>query len=169
MAEEAYLLDTNIVNAASNEGDRLHEKIRAWLDGLGDAAVFTSAVSLAESEYGLNVYPLEAHERQSIREARAAYQVLPINPDTSRIYGRIRAALFDKYAPRDRRRKVRSHYAEDLRERTSGKELGIQENDLWIVSIAIAYNLVFVTGDRRGGMRKIVETANYGHRTRFWS
>ena len=169
MAEEAYLLDTNIASAASYEGDRLHEKVRAWLDGLGDAAVFISAVSLAECEYGLNVHSLESHVQQSIREAMAAYQVLPIDPDTSRIYGRIRAALFAAYAPRNRRNRIASRYVEDLRERTSGKELGIQENDLWIVSIAIAYNLIFVTGDRQGGMRKIIDAANYNHRTRFWS
>ena len=47
--------------------------------------------------------------------------------------------------------------------------MGIQENDLWIVSTAVQYNLVFVTDDRRGGMRNIIEKANYSHRTQFWS
>ena len=108
MAEEAYLLDTNIASAASYEGDRLHEKVRAWLDGLGDAAVFISAVSLAECEYGLNVHSLEVHVQQAIREAMGSYQVLPIDPDTSRIYGRIRAALFTTYAPRNRRNRIAS-------------------------------------------------------------
>ena len=97
------------------------------------------------------------------------YQVLPIDRHTAEIYGSIRADLFRAYAPRDRRNRFASRYVEDLRERTSGKELGIQENDLWIVSVAVEYNLIFVTGDRGGGMKKIVEVANYAHRTQYWS
>ena len=97
------------------------------------------------------------------------YQVLPIDQHTAQIYGRIRASLFNAFAPRDNRNRVARAYVEDLRERTSGKELGIQENDLWIVSTAIQYNLMFVTDDRRGGMRNIVAKANYTRRTQFWS
>ena len=169
MAEEAYLLDTSIASAAGYEGHRLHEKVRAWLDGLGDAAVFVSAVSLAESEYGLSLYPLEAHIQQDIRRAMETYQVLPIDHHTSRIYGPIRAGLFNAYAPRNHRNRIASRYVEDLRERTSGKELGIQENDLWIVGVAVQYNLVFVTADGGGGMRNIVDEANYTHRTQYWN
>ena len=168
MADEAYLLDTNIIKAASYKGDRLHEQVRTWLDNLGDAAVFISAASLAECEYGLNVYPLESHIRRDIRKAMAAYQVLPIDHHTSKIYGLIRAQLFDAHAPRDQRGKIATKYVVDLRERTSDKELGIQESDLWIVSVAVQYHLVFVTNDNGGGMKSIVEAAKYTHRIKYW-
>ena len=46
--------------------------------------------------------------------------------------------------------------------------LSIQENDPWIVSHAKAHNLEFVTTDRRGGMRTIVEVARYEERTFFF-
>lgn len=56
MADEAFLLDTNIANAPGFEGHRLHEQVRAWLAEKEGEAVFVSAVSLAECEYGLNIF-----------------------------------------------------------------------------------------------------------------
>ena len=166
--DEGYLLDTSVASAAGYAGHRLHQGVRTWLSGLGDNTVFVSAVTLAESEYGLNLVPLPANIKADIRSAMATYTVLPIDRHTAEIYGRIRGRLFNAYAPRDHRNRISSRYVEDLRERTSGKQLGIQENDLWIVSVAVQYNLIFVTGDGGGGMRNIVDEADYVDRTRFW-
>lgn len=168
MVQETYLLDTSIASIAGYEGDVRHAGVRQWLDGLEDDAVYISAVSVAESEYGLNLNPLDAQSQQDIRSAIGTYQVLRLDRHTAGVYGPIRAALFRKYAPRDYRNRITTRYIEDLREPTTGKELGIQENDLWIVSVAVQYNMVFVTADGSGGMRNIVEEANYVHRTTFW-
>lgn len=169
MAMDGYLLDTNIASRSFHEGSTLHTPTRSRLASLGDDPVFISAVSLAETEYGLNLVTLDAHQQRDIRRAIATYKVLPINHHTAEIYGKIRAALFNAYAPRDRRNNIDSRYADDLREPTTGKELGIQENDLWIVSVAVEYNLVFVTADRAGGMRRIVDAAKYAQRTQYWT
>lgn len=169
MVEEAYLLDTTIASIAGYEGDERHASVREWLDGLQSDVVFISAVSVAESEYGLRLNPLDAQSEQDIRNAIRTYQVLPIDHHTATVYGPIRAALFRAYAPRDYRKRIASRYIEDLREPTTGKELGVQENDLWIVSVAVQYNMVFVTADGGGGMKKIVDEANYAHRTRYWT
>ena len=40
----------------------------------------------------------------------------------------------------------------DLRDATTGKELGIEENDLWQVSVAATYDMLLITFDR---MRRI--------------
>ena len=169
MVEEAYLLDTTIASIAGYVGDGRHRSVRAWLDGLQDDVVFISAVSIAECEYGLSLKPLDAQSEQEIRSAFGNYQVLPIDHHTAAVYGPIRAALFRAYAPRDYRNRIASRYIEDLKEPTTGKELGIQENDLWIVSVAVQYNMLFVTADGGGGMKKIVDEANYAHRTRYWT
>ena len=169
MTTEGYLLDTNIASWACHQGSTPHARVRARVDGLGDDVAFISAVSLAEVEYGLSLVPSGVQEPANFRRATDMYKVLPIDRHTAEVYGSIRADLFRAYAPRDRRDRFASRYVEDLRERTSGKELGIQENDLWIVSVAVEYNLIFVTGDRGGGMKTIVEVANYAHRTQFWS
>ncbi len=165
---EAYLLDTSIASPAWYEGHKRHKDVRERLESLGDDAVFVSAVSIAEVQYGLRLVALDAQKHQSIRSALERYKVIPVDHHTAQTYAETRATLFKAYAPRDRRNRISSAYIEDLRERTSGKELGIQENDLWIVSVAVQYNLVFVTADQGGGMRKIVDAANYAHRTEYW-
>ena len=167
MTANGYLIDTNVAISAFHKGNKLHSRVRAWLGTLGDDPVFISAVSLAETEYGLNLVPTDKKMQRDVRSAMATYKVLPINHHTAEVYGKIRASLFNAFAPKDRRNKIATRYADDLRERTTGKELGIQENDLWIVSVAVEFNLIFATADKAGGMKKIVDAANYTHRTHY--
>lgn len=167
--KDIYLLDTNVASWASYQGSRYHQQIRPQVDALGNDAVFVCPVTLAEVEYGLNAAPMQETSRQNIRNAIAEYQVLELNRHTAVEYGTIRARLFHRFAPRDNRNQFSSGYVEDLREPTTGKQLGIQENDLWIVSIAVQYNVVFITADRRGGMKNIVDAANHNDRTQFWT
>lgn len=168
MASESYLLDTSVATAAWYQRDPRHDAVRDWLEEAGSDTVFISAVSIAESEYGLNVGSADSTVQHQVREARDSFKVLDIDRHTAKTYGKIRGFLFNSYAPRNSRNRIASRYAEDLRERTSGKELGIQENDLWIVSVAVRYNMILVTADRKGGMRRIVQAAQYGHRTKYW-
>jgi predicted nucleic acid-binding protein len=98
----------------------------------------------------------------------AQYECLNIDRHTGEPYSYIRANLFKKYSPRTQRNRLTIKHIEDLIEPTTGKELGIDENDLWIVSTAVEYNLVFITRDQKGSMRRIVEAAGYESRTLFW-
>ncbi len=165
---DAYLLDTSIASALFYEGHSRHNEFRTRLEQIADDVVFISAITVGEVEYGLNLYDLGSLVRNSIRDAMHKYKIYAIDHHTAQTYGEIRAVLFNTYAPRDRRNLIATKYVEDLRERTSGLNLGIQENDLWIVSVAKQYNLKFATADGGGGMRKIVEAAQYSHRTEFW-
>ncbi len=70
-------------------------------------------------------------------------------------YGDLRARLFEKFAPKKRRRK--GLRPEELIDPVTAKELGIQENDLWIAAQAIERNLVLVTND---AMARIQEVAS---------
>ncbi|NJN62113.1 MAG: type II toxin-antitoxin system VapC family toxin [Coleofasciculaceae cyanobacterium RL_1_1] len=63
--------------------------------------------------------------------------VHPIDEDTAKIYGQLKAAVFDRYAPKDRKQ----------RRRTSIGNLGIGDNDLWIAATAIQHHLTLVTAD----------------------
>ncbi len=98
----------------------------------------------------------------------AAYEVLPVDHHAGRTYGEIRGALFMRYAPRNARGRMTKKVPEDLVEPATGKTLGIQENDLWIVSVAVEYDLRLVTGDHAEGMRRVLETANYLPCADFW-
>ena len=95
----------------------------------------------------------------------ASFKILQIDHHTSQDYARVRAGLFKKFAPRKNRDSRRKKYVEDLVEQTTGKQLGIQENDLWIVSTAVQYDLLFATRDR---MRRLLEVAGHSERTEFW-
>lgn len=113
---------------------------------------------------------MNREKQRQVRERMAAYKVFGTNHHTGRIYGEIKTVLMDRFAPRNsdgsfRNRKVD---LDDLVEPITGKELGIQENDLWIVSLAKQYNVVFITNDQLEGMRRIVDAADYIGRTQYW-
>jgi tRNA(fMet)-specific endonuclease VapC len=63
--------------------------------------------------------------------------VYPIDSVTSRIYGKLKAAIFDCFGPKDRSK----------RRRTRLESLGIGENDLWIAATAIQHDFTVVSGD----------------------
>ena len=159
---EGYLLDTNIASASWNKRAPLHSHVRERLEELGDVLVYLAVVSIAEVEYGRQVAPvIDTAQQAEVRGAMGGCAVLQIDRHTAQTYAEIRAILFRTYAPRDRRGRITQTYVEDLVERTTGKELGIQENDLWIVSVAVQYNLIFATNDR---MQRVMEASQYSHR-----
>ncbi len=164
---EGYLLDTSIASASWDYGGPSHNYVRQRLEELGDALVYVSTVSIAEVEYGLQIAPsIDVKRQADVRSAMAGFKALHVDQHTAMTYAEIRANLFRAHAPRNRRGRLTQKNVEDLVERTTGKELGIQENDLWIVSVAVQYNLIFVTRDK---MLRVVEAAEYSHRTENWN
>ena len=164
---EGYLLDTNIASASWDLGAPRHNDVRQRLKDLEDHLVYVAAVSIAEVEYGLQVAPAIDSERQAaVRNAMASFRILGITEHTARAYAQLRANLFRTHSPRNRRGRLTQRLVEDLVESTTGRELGIQENDLWIVSTAVEQNLIFVTSDR---MERVIEAAHYSERTEFWN
>jgi len=156
----AYLLDTNAVSDWLDSTKPRHASVLRHVKLLADtdAILLTSTVVLGEIQYGLRVAPAE--RRQSLEEFRAQINaqfvhrrlLLDVSRTTAVQYGDLRARLFEKYAPRKRRRK--GLRAEELVSPTTGKELGIQENDLWIAAQAVERNLILVANDK---MRPIQE------------
>lgn len=166
---EGYLLDTPVSSAAWDAGAPNHGVVRQRLADL-DGLIYIPSISIGEVEYGLGVSPnIDAERHRAVRLAMSAYEVLSVDSHTGEVYGQIRARLFTQYAPRNQRGRLARKYVEDLTDSTTGKDLGIQENDLWIASVAVQYNLVLVTFDRAAGMRRVVEAADYIDRTDFWT
>ncbi len=169
MPIDAYLLDTSIASAAWDKGHQLHEFVRSKMAALGAAPFYVCPITLAEVEYGLQLARTIDTERQrAMRQAMAHFDILPIDKHTTPIYGEIRAKLFLQHAPRHQRTLPKVSYVEDLIDLTTGKSLGIQENDLWLISVAVQYDARFVTRDRAGGMRRILDAAGHTARTDFW-
>lgn len=164
---EVYLLDTNIASAAWNVRHSAHTVVIDKLRQLGLARIFISCVTIAEIEFGLQVTPqIDADKQRIVRSNMDSYEPLRIDKHTAKEYARIRASLFRQFWPKSRSLKFR--YIEDLVDEVTGKSLGIQENDLWIVSVAVQYNCILVTGDRASGMQRIVDVAQYQGRTQYW-
>ena len=147
--QDGYLLDTAIASALWDEKHKKHGVFRERLRALGDAPVFVSVVSLAEVEYGLRIAPRIDRGRQAkVRSRMAQYTALPLDQHVIEGYAELRSRLFKKHSPRDRRGRLTAKRVPDLWERTPDKLLGIQENDLWLASVAMERNLVLVTTDR---------------------
>ena len=171
MAEYGYLLDTSTISVMRCKHKPLHQAAVEWLNGIDDKdRICISVITLSEIKFGLELAKpqvLPLNRKKEIQEFVDSYSVLGVDKNTSKLYGEIRSDLFKKYAGRDSKNKVRTGSVENLRELTSERELGIQENDLWIVSVAIQHNMRFVTADSKGSMKKIVEIAKYEEQTTF--
>lgn len=148
---DGYLLDTNAASVLWDARHADHGKIRSFLETVSPAPVWISIIALAEVEYGLKTAPEMLIQRQKdVRIEMAKYpEVLEPDKHTIVPYSDLRAELFRTYALLDRRGRLTKKWPEDLFERTSAKELhGTQENDIWVASLAIQYNLILVTEDR---------------------
>jgi tRNA(fMet)-specific endonuclease VapC len=167
---EGYLLDTPVASWLWDGGNPHHHAAHGRLGALGDAPIFVCSITIGEVAYGLGISPaIDPARHALVRRNLLSFQVLSVDRHTADVYGQIRAALFVQYSPRDSRGRMRMKAPEDLIESTTGKTLGIQENDLWIVSVAVQYNLRLVTGDQAGGMQRVLSAANYLHRAEFWA
>lgn len=84
-----FLLDTNILIAMSKQRPGLADR----LEGIPAAAVFLSAVVVAEIEYGIAKSGRRQHNRRVFDSLLSGFQVLPFDAAAARLYGPIRADL----------------------------------------------------------------------------
>lgn len=154
---EGYLLDTNILRYWYDASSEEHSNVMARIKQLPSAAPFwISAITLGEIHYGHSCNPTPdpaGHKEYLAFVGKQVPSVAQVGRHTSEDYGRLRAALFKKYAPRPKRSK--SRWIEQLIDPISGKELGAQENDLWIVANALEYGLTLVSNDKH--MKRIFD------------
>jgi tRNA(fMet)-specific endonuclease VapC len=173
-----YLLDTNIWEYWFNPArEPEHSRVLKRVSELEQQCeqtqssfrIWISSVTWGELEFGYCVQlqkerSLEASFRQFIHGI--APKEFLIDKHVTSDYGRIRARLFEKYAPKERRKK--GLRPEQLVDPVTSLQLKIQENDLWIVSQAITRDLILVTNDRRS-LRPIVEVAGDELHVEHWA
>jgi predicted nucleic acid-binding protein len=95
-------------------------------------------------------------------EMRQCFQQFPqhlgIGDNTIEPYAQLRAQLWRMYAtPKTRGHKEK--LPEELFDKVTGKQLGIDERDLFIASVAAENGLILATNDSNAGMKKIEEAA----------
>jgi tRNA(fMet)-specific endonuclease VapC len=129
-----FLLDTNHCSGAILGNTQILDR----LANLGNIPISTCTIVKGE----LIDMAARSQQRQSnlalIQSFLLGLYIYPIDQTTAEIYGNLKAAVFDHYAPKDKTQ----------RRRTSITQLGIGENDLWIAAIALQHQLILLTTDR---------------------
>jgi tRNA(fMet)-specific endonuclease VapC len=159
-----YLLDTNIVSYWYNTACPEHAAVLSHVQAVSQPdpktgyqpKLFVSAVTLGEIEYGHRVTAAPDPAKQKEFETFVRDQCtepLEISKHVGEPYGKLRAWLFRTF-PDKRKRKTK--WPEELVDPTTSKELGVQENDIWIAAQAITHNFVLVTHDSRGNFGKLL-------------
>ena len=148
---QGYLLDTNIVAYWFDDRRPEHRSVVDRINALpDDVPLRVSVVTLGEIEYGhravsLGDTPIQARLKQFLADQFP--RALEIRKATTIYYGAWRARLFAKLAPAGKKTKLTR--PEQLVAPVTSRELGIQENDLWIAAQAMEHKLVLVTHDVR--------------------
>lgn len=138
-----YLFDTNIWSRWFKADTCVTDKI-AQLDET--SKIFLSSVVLGEAIYGANVNKPNGFDFETYSKLlldRSEPKILEIDRHVSDVYGQLKASLFEKY-----NRKGKNRRPEQLIDPVTATEIGIDENDLWIVAQAITCNLTLVTNDK---------------------
>jgi len=173
-----YLLDTNHLAYWYDQNRREHEKVVGRIQALrqgGPAGeyvprLFISVVTVGEIEYGHRVTntgnPAEQAQYSAFVREQCP-QPLDITDHVARQYGEFRAWLFNTY--RDRKKRTKARRPEELVDPATARELGIQENDIWIAAQAITYNLVLVTHDTRPHFKSLLQHFSGGLTVEDWA
>lgn len=118
--------------------------------------VLVSVITLGEIEYGYRANPA-FDPNMKAEYLKFVADELPVRWDVTKdavvAYGELRRRLFDRYAPREKRK--RNMRPEQLTDPITSRELGIQENDLWLCAQAVAHDMVLVTNDRMRRIREV--------------
>jgi tRNA(fMet)-specific endonuclease VapC len=167
---DGYLLDTNAASILWDIRHRENETLKSFIQKNEQSPFWISIVVFAEIEYGLKTAPwMDESLQVAVRKKMSAFPlILEMDKHTVGPYSDLRAALFEKYSPKDKRGRLKAKWPEDLQERKSAKELGVQENDIWIAAQAVQYNLLLVSGDYMRHLQEVSTDLNYPLQLASW-
>lgn len=155
-----YLLDTNVVSALTSEKHRRYAHAHLKLSELPQGSkVSLPIIAIGEIECGLVQTPNPDEAQQAkVRAFVAGHNHFDVDEHTVRPYAAVRKHLWLIHGTRKsggRSWKEKKPGELHLRDRQAAEWIGIDERDLLIVSIALQYNLEFVTLDRNPEMCRI--------------
>jgi len=150
-----YLLDTNIISYLARPECAQYYNVKRHLSQVDSPErVLLPVITIAEIEFGIAKAGTRLSDQLKgvLRRFFESYPLhLGIDDNTVEPYSLVRAELWRRYG--GKKKKV----PEELFEKVTGKQLGIDERDLLIASVAIQYGLVLVTADKR--MKPIIDAA----------
>jgi predicted nucleic acid-binding protein len=151
---DGYLLDTNVISVLANSRHPQHAEFQRKARDLRH--VWLPVVAIAEIEFGMaKSTTIDELQRQALHRFFERFpQALPFGSNTVEPYSLLRAQLWQNCATA-LKRGHKEKLPEDLFDRVSGKQLGIDERDLLIASIAAEHRLILITRDQNAAMRAI--------------
>ncbi len=165
-----YLLDTNAIRYWFDAESGRFPSVRITADTrAADSPLYVSAITIGEIEFGhaFNLGGAGVRRDDFVAFVRKQLpQILQVSKHTAEPYGRIRAILAKRFPPRGGwTKKVK---VEQMYDPITARELGIDENDLWIVAQAVERNLVLVTSDKMKRIREAVCELYSDFRLEVW-
>ncbi len=129
-----YLLDTNHCSAAILGDENLLNHIAE----LENSLITTCVIVQGELEDMAERSQHKESNLNLIHRFLTGIYIYNIDTSTAPIYGQLKAALFNQFAPKDKSK----------RRKTKIVDLGFDENDIWIAAIALQNHLTVVSRDR---------------------
>jgi tRNA(fMet)-specific endonuclease VapC len=128
-----YLLDTNhcsaIILGEPNVIRRVNE--------VGVENIATCVIVQGELTFMMEKSQHKETNLARLTEFLSDIRIYRITEETATIYGQIKAALFNQFAPKDKNKP----------RKTKIVDLGFDENDIWIAAISLQNNLTIVSRD----------------------
>jgi len=128
-----YLLDTTHCIDLLNAKPYMARKV----DELGDSVLSTCIIVQGELIYGALISERVAENLDDIAEFLQNLVIYDLNRDTAIIYAKLKSSILDRFMPKVKGR----------RRNTNIGSLGFKDNDLWIATTAIQYDLILVSND----------------------
>jgi predicted nucleic acid-binding protein len=131
-----------------------YEELKTHWENLPESSViFVCPVTVGEIEYGLRTAVGKKPHHEKARQLYNAFACMDINLDLAReYYAELRSRLFKRCHS-----KKKIKHIEEWEDPTTGRELEIDENDLWIAAVAMAHNLVLVTHDKMTAIKDVAK------------
>jgi predicted nucleic acid-binding protein len=160
---DVFLLDTNVICTLADATRAAHSNAVSRFRQISRQNVLLPSVAVGEIEFGMQKAPdLRPEKRQELRGFIARFAQLPFDEHCVQPYAAIRAELWRRHGtPKAGKSHLhKERRVEELNDRVTGADLGVDEPDLYIASIALAQNLVLVTDDQNAGMVRVKEAAD---------
>lgn len=172
-----FLIDTQTIRYWYDTACPQHKAVVANIESLRQQVeswehkprLLVSVITLGENEFGYRVNPSLSSSSKAEYFAFVTQRLgaaLDVTKDTATAYGELRKRLFGKVPKEKRRRKMRP---EQLIDPITSRELGIQENDLWLCAQAVAHDMVLVTNDAMRPIRSASEGMQPALRIQNWA
>ncbi len=128
-----YLLDTNHCSFLI-EGE---PKVVTYFRELGEVVITTSTITAGELRFMAQNSQQKNSNLIKIRAFLQRINVYPIDKETAEIYGDFKTEIIQRFGPKEKNK----------RKTIKLPEIGINENDLWIVAVALRHSQIVVTCD----------------------